>query len=331
MSNTITGNGNIIQYKSDDYVNKVFKYFVLELIKNNDVNNFLTDYEIFNLAINEVNIHKDNIEDQPECIKKLWNDVWKQKNNYLFAYYLSRLYENRLVDNKDHNAKKYYDFSEYIISLNVDFETLDWEDYNKIKKNKDLDNIYGEKMHSITNEFLKNGYVREVTRNENIDDIIELYIENAKVLAYNLKISKITNMTNDLNENKVIDENFTEINEWYYGNEDEELIYNKKRKFEEIIFTIIDKYENNKKQKIENERMEKELNKYGFIEKIMILICRFCLTYCLVVYLTSYVFILKDKENEMIFEKEDIATNDIENITRGLNNFKIIGGTNYEL
>ena len=47
-------------------------------------------------------------------------------------------------------------------------------------------------------------------------------------------------MTNDLNEN-VIDENFTEINEWYYGNEDEELIYNKK-KFEEIIFTIIDKY-----------------------------------------------------------------------------------------
>ena len=63
MSNTITGNGNIIQYKSDDYVNKVFKYFVLELIKNNDVNNFLTDYEIFNLAINEVNIHKDNIEE----------------------------------------------------------------------------------------------------------------------------------------------------------------------------------------------------------------------------------------------------------------------------
>ena len=78
--------------------------------------------------------------------------MYGNKKIIIYLHIIYHPYENRLVDNKDHNAKKYYDFSEYIISLNVDFETLDWENYNKIK-NKDLDNIYGEKMHSITNEF----------------------------------------------------------------------------------------------------------------------------------------------------------------------------------
>ena len=87
MSNIITGMETLFSINLMIMGNKVFKYFVLELIKNNDVNN-LTDYEIFNLA--DVTGYKDNIEDQPECIKKLWN-VWKQKNNYLFAYYLSPL------------------------------------------------------------------------------------------------------------------------------------------------------------------------------------------------------------------------------------------------
>ena len=36
---TVTNKGDIVQYKSDDYVNKVFKYFVLELVKENDETN----------------------------------------------------------------------------------------------------------------------------------------------------------------------------------------------------------------------------------------------------------------------------------------------------
>tara|TARA_B100000575_G_C22743233_1_gene444258 strand:+ start:456 stop:626 length:171 start_codon:yes stop_codon:yes gene_type:complete len=33
---TVTSDGDVIQYKSDDYVNKVFKYFVFELIKDDN-------------------------------------------------------------------------------------------------------------------------------------------------------------------------------------------------------------------------------------------------------------------------------------------------------
>lgn len=360
MSNTatVTENGNIIQYKSDDYVKKVFKYFVLELVKNNDENELLTEYEIFTLAVNVMNIAEDNIHEQAECVKNLWDDVMKRKNNYLFAYYLSRLYENRLADDKEHSAQKYFDFSEYIIGLNVDFETLDWKDYNKIKKNKDLDNIYGEKMHEITNEFLKKGYVREVTKHENIDDIIELYIENAKILAYNLKISKITNMTNELDKMKDLkldeeenvnketenDDNITEVNEWYYGNEEDKqltsqsnIIENKKRKFEEIIFIIIKKYEKNKRRKLENkrlnERMEKELNRSRFLENLMKGLCRFCLIYCLVVYFTACFLNLRVNNMNEAGDNESGShpmrgTEIYDNITKG---FMGICGTDYEL
>ena len=133
---TVSNNEDIYHYKSDVYVNKVFKYFVYELIKNdNDETNILSEFEMFSLINNKLEITENNIDTQPRCIKNLYEDVMKLKNNYLFAYYLSRLYENRLLDNRLNSAQKYYDFSEYIIGLNVDFETLDWSTLKIVKKN----------------------------------------------------------------------------------------------------------------------------------------------------------------------------------------------------
>ena len=87
--------------------------------------------------------------------------------------------------------------------------------------------------------------------------------------------------------------------------------------------------------------MEKELNRSRFLENLMIGLCRFCLTYCIVVYFTSY--FLNLRENNMILENVSDTyrtrgteiykryTNfTIENITKVLKGFTGIGGTDYE-
>lgn len=207
--NKVTSYKYINENKSNDYVNKVFKYFVLELIKENDETKDLSEPDIFNLINNKLEINESNIDTQPECIRNLYEDVMKLKNNYLFAYYLSRLYENRLQDNNLNSAEKYYDFSEYIIGLDVDFKTLDWLSLSNIKNNnKELYNIYGEKMHSITNEFLNKGYIKEITEIENIDDILidkkNNILKDQKLIFEKLSLYKNDNYSN-LKDNILIE------------------------------------------------------------------------------------------------------------------------------
>jgi hypothetical protein len=277
MSTTLN---DINNYKSDEYVNKVFKYFVLELIQDNS---FLSDNEISVLKKKELKIQDSDIKLYPECVKNLYDsvmkynnnylfaynslyeDVMKYKNNYLFAYYLTRLYEHRINENKPHSAQKYFDFSEYIIGLDIDFETLNWSNYEKIKEeNDDLYGIYGKKMHKITNEFLRNGNINEVIKNENINEVIQLYIYDYKFKLYNSVDSYIKSY-----------EPLDEVNKWYYGNDE-----TKKRKFHQIIFGIIDKYEKNKKQKIENKRYP---NKKTKIFKLMMELLKFISIYLIII------------------------------------------------
>lgn len=232
--NKVTSYKYINENKSNDYVNKVFKYFVLELIKENDETKVLSEPDIFNLINNKLEINESNIDTQPECIRNLYEDVMKLKNNYLFAYYLSRLYENRLQDNNLNSAEKYYDFSEYIIGLDVDFKTLDWLSLSNIKNNnKELYNIYGEKMHSITNEFLNKGYIKEITEIENIDDILidkkNNILKDQKLIFEKLSLYKNDNYSN-LKDNILI-----EIEKQLQSKE-----------FNNKIINIIKNYETNK-------------------------------------------------------------------------------------
>ena len=60
------------EYKRDEYLNKVFKYFTLQLIKENEHTNVLTNTEIKNLLDNDLKINKDNFKEQSENIQNLY-------------------------------------------------------------------------------------------------------------------------------------------------------------------------------------------------------------------------------------------------------------------
>lgn len=276
------------EYKTDEYLNKVFKYFTLELIKENEHTNVLTNKEIENLLDNDLKINKDNLKEQPENIQNLYNDIMSLKENYIFAYFLSRLYEIRISQNKDESANKYIKYFNYIISLKTDFSKLDWSNYNKIKRLiPNLYNIYGEKMHKITNEYLKNGFIKEVTDKENIDDIIKLYLKNVRLIQCDFKISKLTKIEdNKIDKSKIIYKlddnniNFNEINEWYYGNN------NDKQIFEKIVLNIV---KNN----------ESKHNASRLIEKVITELIKFvCIYLCLLVFVSV---VLNNYENILIY------------------------------
>jgi len=374
---TVTSNGRLVQYKSDEYVNKVFRYFVLELVKENDSHNLLTDEEMFNLIIIKANINEENITEQPKCIQNLYEDVMKLKNNYLFAYYLSRLSEFRNSSNDNYSSVKYFKYSEYITGLNKDIETIKWDvSVETIRDTLDLQGIYGDKMHSLTNEFIRKGYVSEVTAHESIDDVIELYLSNIQTVLCNIKISKLTQIkeefdnltTFNLNDNcencdccgddnvcfddedyvndeddedddenddedEDDDENDdnNEIYEWYYGGDE-----NKKRKIEELVLSIINKYEINKKIKIEDKRIEEEYKRDTFFDKIILGVLRFTVTYCIVSYLMmNFKYFSGDNSNNLTLNN---CTNFVElpdydmvsdNVSTVYEYMKL-GGTNYE-
>ena len=376
-------------YKSDEYVNKVFKYFALELIRDNDNTNLLEEEEMFNLATDDFKMG--NVNELPKCIQNLHEDIMKKQNNYLFSYYLSRLYENRIADDNDHSAKKYFDFSEYIIGLDLDFETFDWSDYDKVKKNEDLYNIYGEKMHMITNEFLNDGFVGEVLKNENIDNVIQVYIEELKEKSYVSKIEKLSELEENLdkwdivskqsdNEDKEDNEQsdseddeqsdsedsddeddvdsdsedsdseddvdddsedsdseddvdddseddvdykedlieYDEVNEWYYGTDD-----TRKRKFEEIIFDIIEKYDNNKRRKIDNaQNYEGSINTLEVIKNEF---KKFCMVYVVTYFICSCLI-------KLFVNKEELFNYvNLNNLTNILSKMLLNDDTNKEL
>ena len=351
-------------YKSDEYVNKVFKYFALELIRDNDNTNLLEEEEMFNLATDDFKM--DNVNELPKCIQNLHEDIMKKQNNYLFSYYLSRLYENRIADDNNHSAKKYFDFSEYIIGLDLDFETFDWSDYDKVKKNEDLYNIYGEKMHMITNEFLNDGFVGEVLKNENIDNVIQVYIEELKEKSYVSKIEKLSELEENLdkwdivskqsdNEDKEDNEQsdseddeqsdsedsddeddvdsedsdddvdykedlieYDEVNEWYYGTDD-----TRKRKFEEIIFDIIEKYDNNKRRKIDNaQNYERSITTLEVIKNEF---KKFCMVYVVTYFICSCLI-------KLYVNKEELFNyNNLTNLTNILSKMLLNDDTNKEL
>ena len=308
---TVTSNGTLVLYKSDEYVNKVFRYFVLKLIKENDSHNLLTDEKMFNLININANINEENINEQPKSIQNLYEDVMKLKNNYLFAYYLSRLTEYHNTSNNDYSSNKYFKYYKYITGLNKDIETINWNVSMKTVRNTlHLQGIYGYKMHSLTKEFIRKGYVSKVTAYENIDDVIKLYITNIKTMICNIKISKLIQIKEDLDnlsrfnlkdncnddyEDDLLEENdfeYDQIHEWYYGNDSDEIdesYYegdkNKKRKFEELVLSIIYKYEMNKKIKIEDKRREEGYKRVTFFDKIIDGVLCFTVTYCIVSYL----------------------------------------------
>ena len=74
---------NELVYKTDELVNKVFKYFILQLMKQNDEDQLFKDEEMKNLLDNNIDINDNNINQQLDVVKNLYYDVKKLKNNYM--------------------------------------------------------------------------------------------------------------------------------------------------------------------------------------------------------------------------------------------------------
>jgi hypothetical protein len=317
---------NNSSYQTNEYKKKVFQYFVLELLLDDTLSRS-DRLTIVNNNLNKIVINT------AEPVKNLYEDFKKNTNNYMFAYYLSRLYERRLAEKETIRASKYLNFSEYIIGLDKDIKTMDWNNFLKVKKlNPDLYSIYGNTMHSLINEYLKSGYVNKVTSKENIDDVISKKKEALKQeLDEESEDEQTESDTETLDSTE--EEEEREVEEWYYDNNQ-----SKKRKFEQQVLDIIVQYEQIKKQRmIENQKKQQNSNGiYNFTRNLLKLYILYCLVMIVAINVkknSSYINNITQKTFNKFnilditktldeFQIMDKAYNSTENLVEQIQNFK---------
>lgn len=302
---------NNSSYQTNEYKKKVFYYFVLELSLDDTLSRS-DKLIILNNDLNKI------VKNTTEPVKNLYEDFKKNTNNYMFAYYLSRLYERRLAEKETIRASKYLNFSEYIIGLDKDIKTMDWTSLKKVKRNNpDLYSVYGDTMHSLINEYLKSGYVNKVTNKENIDDVISKKKEELKQ-----ELDKESEGEQTESDTETLDsteeEEEREVEEWYYDSDQR-----RKRKFEEQVLDIIIQYEKIKKQRmIENQEKQQNSNGiYNFTRNLLKLYILYCLVIIVAIKIknnSSYINYMTQKT----FNKFDIL-----DITKTLDDFQIMNNT----
>lgn len=302
---------NNSSYQTNEYKKKVFYYFVLELSLDDTLSRS-DKLIILNNDLNKI------VKNTTEPVKNLYEDFKKNTNNYMFAYYLSRLYERRLAEKETIRASKYLNFSEYIIGLDKDIKTMDWTSLKKVKRNNpDLYSVYGDTMHSLINEYLKSGYVNKVTNKENIDDVISKKKEELKQeLDKESEGEQTESDTETLYSTE--EEEEREVEEWYYDSDQR-----RKRKFEEQVLDIIIQYEKIKKQRmIENQEKQQNSNGiYNFTRNLLKLYILYCLVIIVAIKIknnSSYINYMTQKT----FNKFDIL-----DITKTLDDFQIMNNT----
>ena len=302
---------NNSSYQTNDYKKKVFHYFVLELLLDDTLSRS-DKLIILNNDLNKI------VKNTTEPVRNLYEDFKKNTNNYMFAYYLSRLYERRLAEKETIRASKYLNFSEYIIGLEKDIKTMDWTSLKKVKRNNpDLYSIYGDTMHSLINEYLKSGYVNKVTNKENIDDVISKKKEELKQeLDQENEGEQTESDTETLDSTE--EEEEREVEEWYYDSDQR-----RKIKFEEQVLDIIIQYEKIKKQRmIENQEKQQNSNGiYNFTRNLLKLYILYCLVMIVAIKIktnSSYINYMTQKT----FNKFDIL-----DITKTLDDFQIMNNT----
>lgn len=302
---------NNSSYQTNEYKKKVFQYFVLELLLD-DTLSHSDKLIILNNNLNKI------VKNTTEPVKNLYEDFKKNTNNYMFAYYLSRLYERRLAEKETIRASKYLNFSEYIIGLDKDIKTMDWNNFSKVKKlNPDLYSIYGNTMHSLINEYLKSGYVNKVTSKENIDDVISNKKEELKQeLDQESEGEQTESDTETLDSTEEEEREIEEwYEEWYYDSDQR-----RKRKFEEQVLDIIVQYEKIKKQRmIENQEKQQNSNGiYNFTRNLL----KLYILYCLVIIVA--INVKKNSSYINNITQETFNKFDILDITKTLDDFQIM-------
>ena len=109
---------------------------------------------------------------------------------------------------------------------------------------------------------------------------------------------------------------YDEINQWYYGEDD-----NKKIKFEELVLNIIQKYEKNNEIKLIDEEIERKHKWDKYVNNIIYNVLKFSIIYCFVSYMFMFYNIITNINNETNHE----MNNKIDNIDILMNNLSNSG------
>ena len=200
-------------YKSPEYIEKVFKYF-LSINKETEIH--LTNKQILKLFESRINIRKiskeninniyqekeDYIYSLPKRIKKIYYNFIYNYDNFILAYYLHRLYLKNLNDDNQVVSNIYLEYFHFLVSTDVNVFTFENDSIEIInKKYSDLN--YGNKMHNITIEFINNYYINEIVEYETIDEILEEYLDDIRDKIDNIKLSDINNDIKELDEEDI--------------------------------------------------------------------------------------------------------------------------------
>lgn len=200
-------------YKSSEYIEKIFKY-LLSINKETEIN--LTNKQILELFQSKILIQKisdKNIDfgykekkyyiySLPKRIQKLYYNFLYNLDNYILAYYLHRLYMKRLDEGNKLASKFYLEYFHFLVSTDDNIYSFNTNNIDSIKK-KYPELKYGPKMNKITIEYIKNNYIKEVVEYEDIDEILEDYLDDIRENIQNMKLTDINTDISELDQEDI--------------------------------------------------------------------------------------------------------------------------------
>lgn len=276
---------NIDNILNNCIVNGSKKNLIINYFKSKFYNEIISDQE--NIYFDNDNLEK-NVEEYLKNLDNFNLDLNKLKNNdlvdnYYFSMNLNLIADLRLKNNESFSEEIYRSFAEYIKNLEINFTTLPWDNLKEIKKNQELNGIYGIKMQKVTTEFINNykkkqnhlsydakKYIVWYLKNKNIvevnindDDSVNyfklinlIYVHNMmniKNIIMNKSIIKKNNnidgtLSDNINLNHIVENNNENNNK--NNNENNNKNYIKDEYFEERVLEIIKKYDESKEDKV---------------------------------------------------------------------------------
>ena len=197
-------------YSSPEYIEKILKYF-LSINKETELN--LTNKQILELFKSKIDVGR-NIDDYgyvkkedyiyslPKRIQKIYYNFLHNRENFILAYYLHRLYLKRDEEGHKQASKFYLEYFHFLVSTDDNVYSFNTNNIDSIKE-KYPELKYGPKMNEITIEFVKKNYIKEIVEYEDIDEILEDYLDDIREKYQNMKLTDINSDISELDQEDI--------------------------------------------------------------------------------------------------------------------------------